>query len=169
MLVRPIYVSTHLAIIKLQVWQTTLWNIQLPHLPHLHISASGTCKASTIFFTPTQPHEVHWYAEKPSGVSIWSSHRNSVSRLQPLHLKRGWSMIISYCLQWHWVQTRKLPLCISLSSLHAIHLSVLTFRLSLSSSKRNVKPDPLIISKYPIIHPLCHLLHRMESSTCHCP
>jgi len=58
-LMRPINI-THLLLINAQVWQGNSLNCQSPHLLHRLTSLSGTVSASTMFFIPTAPHEVHW-------------------------------------------------------------------------------------------------------------
>ena len=85
----------YLAPIKAQVWQSLPRNCQLPHCVHLDMLLSGMPIASAIFLTPTHPQSMHWYALNPSGMSNWSSHKNSVLRLHPLHLNCGWLMVIS--------------------------------------------------------------------------
>jgi hypothetical protein len=59
------------------------------------MSESGNSVASAMFFVPTAPQSMHWYNLKPSGISIASSHKNSVSRLQPLHLNLVGFVIIN--------------------------------------------------------------------------
>ncbi len=94
--ITAVFISWHyFAPIKAQVWQSLPKNCQLPHCVHLDTLLSGKPIASAIFFTPTAPQSIHWYALNPSGISSWSSHKNSVLRLQPLHLNCACFMIIS--------------------------------------------------------------------------
>ncbi len=94
--ITAVFIRRHyFAPIKAQVWQSVPRNCQLPHCVHLVISLSGMPIASAIFLTPTDPQSIHWYALNPSGISNWSSHKNSVLRLQPLHLNCACFMIIS--------------------------------------------------------------------------
>ena len=82
-----VFVCRHyLLLISSHVWHGFVCHLQPPHLSHRQISESGICNASTTFLTPTHPQSIHWYSLNPSGKSIESSHKNSVLRLQPLHL-----------------------------------------------------------------------------------
>ena len=93
--ITAVFICWHyFAPIKAQVWQSWPRNCQLPHCVHLDTLLSGMPIASAMFLTPTAPQSIHWYAEKPSGISNWSSQRNSVFRLQPLHLNCACFMII---------------------------------------------------------------------------
>ena len=94
--ITAVFIGWHyFAPIKAQVWQSLPKNCQLPHCVHLDTLLSGMPIASAMFLIPTAPQSIHWYAEKPSGISNWSSQRNSVFRLQPLHLNCACFMIIS--------------------------------------------------------------------------
>ena len=73
--------------INRQVWQGSVSNCQAPQLLHLLTLLSlGASFCSAMFLHPTAPQSMHWYNLNPSGISVWSSHKNSVLRLHPLHL-----------------------------------------------------------------------------------